>query len=46
MPHRVALVVGATGVVGRYLLMHFSRNGSPWDLIYAASRRPADIAPE
>ncbi len=34
-----ALVVGATGVVGRYLLMHLLRTGL-WDVVALSRRRP------
>jgi len=37
-----ALVVGATGVVGRYLLMHLLQTGA-WDVVALSRRRP-DVA--
>lgn len=37
-----ALVVGATGVVGRYLLMHLLQTGA-WDIVALSRRRP-DVA--
>jgi uncharacterized protein YbjT (DUF2867 family) len=40
---RVALVVGATGVVGRYLLKHLASPASCFHLCYSCSRRAADV---
>jgi nucleoside-diphosphate-sugar epimerase len=42
MTKRTALVTGATGVVGRYLLMHLLEQGT-WDIV-AVSRRKPDVA--
>jgi nucleoside-diphosphate-sugar epimerase len=42
MAKRKALVTGATGVVGRYLLMHLLERGG-WDIV-AVSRRKPDVA--
>jgi nucleoside-diphosphate-sugar epimerase len=36
---RKALVAGATGVVGRYLLQHLVRSGT-WDVVAVSRRRP------
>jgi uncharacterized protein YbjT (DUF2867 family) len=41
MASRRALVTGATGVVGRYLLKHLVETGG-WDIV-AVSRRKPDI---
>eukprot|EP00603_Paraphysomonas_imperforata_P011280 CAMPEP_0114477468 /NCGR_PEP_ID=MMETSP0104-20121206/15379_1 /TAXON_ID=37642 ORGANISM="Paraphysomonas imperforata, Strain PA2" /NCGR_SAMPLE_ID=MMETSP0104 /ASSEMBLY_ACC=CAM_ASM_000202 /LENGTH=89 /DNA_ID=CAMNT_0001652417 /DNA_START=199 /DNA_END=465 /DNA_ORIENTATION=- len=46
MSGQTAFVAGATGVVGRYLLSHFCRKDSGWDVVYAGSRRKVDIVPE
>ncbi len=42
MKRAKALVVGATGVVGRYLLMHLLQTGA-WDVVALSRRRP-DVA--
>lgn len=42
MAQQTALVAGATGVVGRYLLAHLARSGA-WNVI-ALSRRMPDVA--
>ena len=39
MAKRKALVTGATGVVGRYLLMHLIERGD-WDVVAVSRRRP------
>ena len=39
MAERKALVAGATGVVGRYLLMHLLERGD-WDVVAVSRRRP------
>ena len=39
----VALVVGGTGVVGRYLLKHLASPASCFQLCYSCSRRAADV---
>ena len=41
MGSRTALVTGATGVVGRYLLKHLLQTGG-WDIV-AVSRRTPDV---
>lgn len=39
----IALVVGGTGVVGRYIIKHLASPASRFQLCYSCSRRPADV---
>ncbi|KAK9904280.1 hypothetical protein WJX75_008293 [Coccomyxa subellipsoidea] len=40
---KVALVSGASGIQGRALVLHLSKQDSGWDEIYAVSREPLDF---
>jgi hypothetical protein len=40
----IALVVGGTGVVGRYLIKHLASPASRFHLCYSCSRRPSDLS--
>ena len=39
----IALVVGGTGVVGRYIIKHLASPASRFQLCYSCSRRPTDV---